>query len=224
MGDEKVKWFKHDCDMHTDLKIQALIDKYDTNGYAIYNLCLEILGEQGKKARLSADLCWKVALAKTFSKVDSQVMDEILEFMGRINLICPKSLKKGELYIPKFIKRLDDYTSRKIRTMSEHSTDNVHLDKSRVDKIRIEYIRVKNYDISSFLPNDYARVHRAIKTLLIKAKGSAEDVIAGLGWINTQRYEWTLETLIRKWPDFMLYHDKPQILKDFGKEKHDPRT
>ena len=40
-----MKWFKHDCDMHTDLKVQALYAKHGCEGYIVWIICLELLGK-----------------------------------------------------------------------------------------------------------------------------------------------------------------------------------
>ncbi|HCJ67019.1 MAG TPA: hypothetical protein DHV62_06770 [Elusimicrobia bacterium] len=222
-----MKWFKHDCDMHTDLKIQSLLEKYGLEGYALWNLCLELLGKEGHKGRLNTKSGWKNALLKISGWSANGKIDEILNVMGELSLICPKSLKCGNLYIPKFIKRTDDYTQRKLRTNSEQSTDNVRVDKNRIDKIRTEYIKIKGLDINNFSIDDFSRTAKAIKTLLIKSKFKDDLVIRSIEWASRQKWcDWTLETIIRRWPDYMvIYKPKPEPKPDpncdicFGKGK-----
>lgn len=84
------------------------------------------------------------------------------------------------------------------------------------NKIRNEYIRIKEWNSAKLTSDDYGRMGKAIKNLLIKASGNQGLVIEGLTWLSKQRYEWTIETLIKKWPDFMKYADKPEIVKQFG--------
>ena len=74
--------------------------------------------------------------------------------MGELNLCCRKSLKRDELYIPKFKKRADDYTKR-LRRQSEGATDNVLLDKNRIDKNRTEEDKNKNKELLEHFTNLY---------------------------------------------------------------------
>src|SRR3990167_11404571 len=107
-----MRWFKHDCDMHTDLKIQTLMEKHGTDGYAIWVICLELLGKEGKKGLLNSKSGWQNGLLKVVGWSDNGKLISILKTMAELNLINPKSLKYGNLYVPKFIKRADDYTMR----------------------------------------------------------------------------------------------------------------
>lgn len=73
-----------------------------------------------------------------------------------------------------------------------------------INIIRIEYIRIKGWKQEDFTPDDYARTGKAIKTLLIKSKGNKDLVINALTWASRQSWcDWTLETIIKRWPDFM---------------------
>lgn len=209
-----MKWFKHDVDMHTDLKIQALISKHGLEGYAIWNLCLELLGKEGHKGRLMVGSRWQEGLLKVIGwSGDGQAMvrlNAILKEMSELKLICGKSLKYGNLYIPKFTKRVDDYTARIIRTKYEQNTEKVALDieqnrvnKNRLDKIRIEYIKLKGWKEENLKSDDYARIHSAIKKLLLKADND-EIAISAIQWVSQQKYcDWTMETVVKKFPDFL---------------------
>jgi len=127
-----MRWFKHDVDMHTDLKIQNLIEKYGLEGYAIWCLCLEMLGKEGEKGRLDSKTGWLRGLLRitrwSGDVNKSTHLENILSCMGKLNLINSNSLKHGHLHIPNFTKRADDYTARKIRTEYEQTSDNVHVD------------------------------------------------------------------------------------------------
>lgn len=205
-----MRWFKHDCDMHTDLKIQALITKHGAEGYAVWCLCLELLGKEGKKGVLKAESGWKNGLLKVLGWSDNGKISGVFETMAELRLINPKSLNFGNLYIPKFNKRVDDYTARSIRRMSEHNTDKVPLDKNRIDKIRTEYILLKGFKETELKPDDYGRLHKGIRDLILKA-GDDALVIDGLHWIETKsagKWSWTLETLLKKWPDFLQENNK----------------
>lgn len=89
--------------------------------------------------------------------------------------------------------------------------------------IRIEYIKIKQWKIEDFSPDDYARTGKAIKTLLIKAKGNKDLIIKSLQWANSQKWcDWTLETVIRRWLDFMKFKDTPKAIPEYHKPKEEP--
>lgn len=108
-----MKWFKHDSDMHNDLKIITLISKHGIEAYAVWCLCLELVAKEGVQGRIKVDLRWQQGIVKVCSKVDSRWdegrLQNILESMGELGLICSKSLKYGNLYIPKFGKHSRNY-------------------------------------------------------------------------------------------------------------------
>lgn len=163
-----MKWFKHDTDMHTDFKIQALVDKYHSDGYMIWCLCLEILGKEGKQGRLIAETRWLQGLLKVVPWCDEGRVTEILNHMAELKLICPKALKFSNLHIPQFMKRADDWSKRVLRS---NSVGTSAIDKNRIDKIRIEFTR--KYELKTNQPYvvNWSRDTKTIKELL----GSLSD-------------------------------------------------
>jgi len=211
-----MRWFKHDCDMHTNLKIQTLIEKEGAEGYAIWNLCLEMVGKEGKAGRINGQKRWKKGIMKVFQWSDEGRLNKILNTLADVRLINSKSLNYGNLHIPEFKKRGDDYYRRQLRTLSEQDTENVRVDKNRIDKIRLEYIRIKGFSLDSFSSDDFARTAKAIKTLVTKAKGNDDLVIKSLEWASKQKWcDWTFETIIKRWPDF----NKPSSWMDKYKKE-----
>ena len=199
-----MKWFKHLTDSHTNFKHRKLINEIGVEGYGVYWLCVELVGQQGKKYCIKAQEDWKIALKDT-SRVDNGKLEKFLKTFAQANLICPKALEKGDLAIPKMKDYADEYSVR----ISRQYPDNVGVDKIRIDKIRIEYVKLKGWDLKTFNSNDFARTAKAIKTLLGRTKGEVEPILKGLAWISKQNYEWTLETLDKKWLDFMK-PEKPE--------------
>ena len=186
--------------MHTDLKIQALMGKHGLDGYAIFNLCLELVGKEGEKGKLNGQTRWQDGLLKVSGWSDKDKLKIILDTLAELGLICGKSLKYGNLYIPKFMKRADNWSKRLLKSNSVETTA---IDNNIIDKIRTEYIRLKGYSLTNLSKNDYGRFGRAIKTLLERTKGDVDLILRGLEWIAIQKYEWTLETLDKKWLDFI---------------------
>lgn len=167
--------------------------------------------------------------AETTNKIPKN--SEIIKTIFRTNLSNDKikeNIKLIQQNFPKFVETNNFYRFREWSNRcnwinkkelrgSAEGTPEDGVDKIRKEKIRKEYIRVKEFDISTFQSDDYSRMNKAINTLYAKAKKDAEVVCAGLEWLSKQGYEWTLETLIKKWPDFMKFHNTPDILKQFPK-------
>ena len=212
-----MKWFKHDCDMHTDLKIQSLMEKYGLEGYAIWNLFLEMIGKEGKKGKIESQLRWREGLMKIIGWSDNSKLNNIINYMGELNLICSKSLKYGNLYIPKFIKRADDYTLRQLRTNSEQTPNKLHVDKIRIDKIILHYIAEKGWEESiktnpSLQTDIFKRNVRGAKQLLIVANDDeiAKKTISAMAKeYKEKNLSWTLETVIKHFAEFSI--QKPKV-------------
>lgn len=206
-----MKWFEHDVDMHTDLKIQSLMEKHGLCGYAIWLLCLELLGKEGKKGKLTAKERWKeglnMVILRSGNGSPKVSLDEIINTLAELRLICPKALKYGNLYCPNFVKRIDNYAKRKLRTEYEEDTEKVSLHNITIHNIRLHYITLRQYNINMFTKSDYARTGKAIKEILFRAKGNEDLAKESLTWISKQGYEWSLETVCKKWHDFINYKE-----------------
>jgi hypothetical protein len=205
--------------------------KHGCEGYTIWVLCLELLGKEGSKGRLDAKSGWKNGLVKVLGWSDDSKLNVILDTIADLDLINSKALKFGHLYIPRFIKRADDYTLRKIRTMSEHDTNNVHVEEKRIDKNRIDkiiegYITKKNFnpnndkDIKNLL---FKRNVRVAKELLVMAENNDETVVSCMNWFadicNKKNLSWTLETILKWLPEYKARGSSisyDQIKEKFG--------
>jgi hypothetical protein len=143
-----MKWFKHDSDMHTDLKVQNLVDKYGFESYGIYNLCLELVAKEGKRCRLNGRLRWRQLILKITQWSDENKLETIISGMAEFRLICPKSLRYGNLYIPNMKKREDEYTQRKNKEVSGEGRVNIGAKNTTEYNRREEN---KNTQNSSFL-------------------------------------------------------------------------
>ena len=81
------------------------------------------------------------------------------------------------------------------------------VSKERIERIIYAYIEAQDWDKNDYM--GWGRDTKAIKTLLLKAND--DKVIEGIKWISKQGYSWTLETLIRLWPAFMVNKDKGKM-------------
>lgn len=131
-----MKWFKHETDAHTNLKLQILIRENGLASYGYYWFLVELVGKEGEEFRVLPEKKWK-NFAKLLLNLEEKEQEVFLQAISSLELIDKKSLTKGILYIPKLAERSDDYTKR-VRRVSVQSSDNVHLEEKRRDKKRIE--------------------------------------------------------------------------------------
>ena len=210
-----MKWFKHDCDMHTNLKVQELIEKEGVTGYAIWVLCLEMVGKEGKRGRIDGQKRWQKGLKKVFPRLDEGDIERILKVLGEVRLINPKALNYGNLYIPEFTKRGDDYTRRKVRRESEQSLP--RIDKKRIDKTIGAFAHAKGWliDKNPALQTEVYRRHcRPAKQLLLAVESNVdracEIIRAAAKFFKEKDWQWTLETVMKYLPEF----NKQNVKKD----------
>ena len=203
-----MKWFQHQTHSHTDLALRDIMADFGMEGYGFYWICLELIGQQGDSYRLNGVKSWQKAL-KDISKLDDKKINNLLKRFSELNLICRKSMDKGELYIPKMKNYSDDYT-KKQRRVSEHTTDKVHVDKIRIDKIIQEYIRVKKWNGSTqnnptLLTDIYKRNCKSAKQLILMANNDNLVIKAMENMsvqYNEKKLSWTLETVAKHYLEF----------------------
>lgn len=219
-----MKWFQHCTDSHTNLKHREILADFGLEGYAVYWICLELVGQQGIKYRLNASKSWLKAL-KDITKLPQEKIEEMLLKYGELNLICRKSLGRQELYIPKMREYSDDYTKR-VRRVSVESS--LRIDKNRLDKITLEYIRLQGWEKSikenPLLLSDIYKRNCGTAKRLILALDNDELLLKAMRKMasvyKTKGLSWTLETLARHIPEFIK--DKSSI-ENFIKQDSDIR-
>ena len=131
-----MKWFKHETDAHSNLKLQAVINKYGLEGFGYYWAIVELVGLQGENYSIEGSKDWQVYLSK-FVNISLERQQELLNFFADKKLIDAKELGKGNLSIPKLAERSDEYTKR-VRRMYGHNSDNVRAEEKRRDKKRTD--------------------------------------------------------------------------------------
>lgn len=211
-----MKWFKHESDAHTNMKLQALIDKFGVSGYGYYWACVELVASQGGDTfRVTKDKHWEQHLNKMLN-IEPKDQKKFLVVLANHNLIDLKALKNGDLYIPKLEERCDEYTEKKKRnnkigTMSGQGRDNVGLEEKRRDKNRREekitaspsYLsKIPEKDLEEF----YQRFDCSKKAIISKA----EDL---LSWCETNG------RVKKNYKTFLLV----ALKKDFPERKEPPR-
>lgn len=193
-----MRWFQHDIDASADLRIVRLEEIYKNDGYSVYFKCLEIVGDQGESCKLKFEVFPKSLIAKRCNIAEDK-LDDILSYMAKVELCDSKYMSKGILYFPKLIKRADDYAKRLRRKLVQAS----YIDTDDKKEIKEYYIKIKGYDVSGWIAGDWARLGKSVKDLLLRSNNNKQECIEAILWISDKPYEWTIETLLRKYPDFL---------------------
>ena len=209
-----MKWFQHKTDSHTNLKHREIFSDFGLEGYAFYWICLELIGQQGEKYRLNGSKSWQKAL-KDITKLPQEKLDRMLNKFGELNLICCKSLKKGDLHIPKMREYSDDYT-KYLRRHSEETS--LRLDKIRIDKIILHYIKEQGWEKSiktnPTLQGDiFKRNVKSAKQLLVIANNdelALKAISAMAKEYSIKNFSWTLETVIKHFAEFTKPRKLPE--------------
>ena len=147
-----MKWFKHETDAHTNLKLQSVIDIHGVGAFGFYWICVELVGLQGENFKLSPEKNWKNYLKK-FSGLHEDTIETLLDCFAKTNLIDKRALSRGILYIPKLEERQDEYT-QKLRRKSGHNPENVVLEEKREEKNRREDKPEHHLSFLEKLPDD----------------------------------------------------------------------
>ena len=187
--------------MHTNLKVQELIDQEGAEGYAVWNLCLEMVGKEGKKGKLDGQKRWQKGLEKVFQWSGNGRMEKILSTLADVKLINSKALKYGNLHIPEFSKRGDDYFRRQLRTITEQDTKKVPLEEIRyiieeiIDKKRLD---VSTVPLKNFVFKRYSKAAKELALLTNGDKELAKKAIDWVsGWCEDKGLNWELETVLK---------------------------
>ena len=151
----------------------------------------------------------------------SQTPEKVLENLTLICKVFPKTVHCNGVVKFKNFSKLHNPTKETHWNPDGTPKDSKNrVDKSRLDKIRTEYMGIKGWLETDLQPDDYGRLHKAIKTLLLKANDDGA-VIEALHWIESVsagKWEWTLETLVKKWQDYLAYSKMSSVEKKYMKK------
>lgn len=147
------------------------------------------------------------------SQKSAEISQNLAEIFKIFNRTFPEKVASSKYIKFKNFNKLHN----PIRTAE--GTPKSGVEKRRVEEIREEYITLKGWNKEDLQPNDYARIHKGIKNLLLKTQGKADLAIAALGWQAKQGYEWTIETIVKKYADFRAFCPKCQNKGSFVNER-----
>lgn len=146
-----MKWFKHDSDAINDPKVDRLIAKFGSTGYATYFLVLELIANSVEDIENVEN--WGI-LPKECDfdyiqrKLNHDNVGTISDIIGECKNLGLFEEKDGQIYCPKILKRLDEYKEKLYRNRHKVSVSpdsvgtkspKVALEQNRIDKNRIEY-------------------------------------------------------------------------------------
>lgn len=107
-----MKWFKHDTNALSDVKLQAVLEKYGCRGIGFFWSLVEVCAsENGLK--VDTNRVDTKCLARRFNERDDAV-NRLLDFFSELSLIDQDYWKeKRVIFMPALAKRADEWTSRK---------------------------------------------------------------------------------------------------------------
>lgn len=218
-----MKWFKHDTDASDDIKIKRLEEEFKNDGYAVFFKTLEVIGKEGVKGRISFEKYPKKWLSQQ-CHVSEEKIQEIYTKMAGIGLINRKSFNRGVLHIPNFAQRADNY-SKYIRRDFEANSNQLNVEKNRIEKNRIDkiiekFVELKGWseitkDKKEMVNSIYKRHCRPAKELALISENN--DGLAAMEWFagvaNKKNFNWTIETIIKWFPEWLKTERKSDALK-----------
>lgn len=140
--------------------------------------------------------------------------EKVRENIERVVGVFPKTMRKnGFISFKNFNKmhnKIGNYfgTPLDIQSGSNGNKEKSRVDKRRIDTVRRAYTATVGLDESTFVSADYGRLNSAAKKLIVRAEGKDDLVIEGLKWISKKNFSWTMETLLRLWPEFLKERGK----------------
>jgi len=105
------EYFSHDADMRNDLRIRALRNRYGLNGYAVYNLLLEVLAD-AENFRIPWNPVQRELLSGDFG-IDNALLEEIVSYMT--DVLALFTLKDDILFSPSLLKRMQPLLDQRLR-------------------------------------------------------------------------------------------------------------
>ena len=136
------------------------------------------------------------------------------ENIDRVVEVFPKTIKRnGFITFKNFNEmhnKIGNYfgTPSDIQSLSKGNKDKIRIEKNRIDAVRQTYTDIVRLDEATFVGADYGRYNSAAKKLILRAEGKDDLVIEGLKWISKKDFNWTMETLLKLWPEFLKERGK----------------
>jgi len=138
----------------------------------------------------------------------SESTQNIRKNLSKILSIFPKTVSRNGFLKFKNFNRLHNYIREcpgSALGVPKEALDKNRIDKNRIDRLLTTFSTLKTYPRDSWMPQDQARNTNAAKRILQRSPKD-EEVENGLLWLaedaKKNGYNWTLETLDKKWLDY----------------------
>lgn len=129
-----MKWFRHESDSHTNVKMRMMFRKHGLAGYGLVWVCREMAAKEGNAFRVATSKDWLITLSES-TKLSIEDLSPMLSYAAEIGLIDGDAYSKGDLYVPKMVEYTDDYFKRHKRVYEQYPntqlSDVVHTVVSR---------------------------------------------------------------------------------------------
>ena len=109
---DNADYFSHDADMRNDLKVKALRNRFGLDGYAIWNMLLEVLTDSTHFEYEWTEIS-KELMAADFG-IETTKLDQIIEYATKLNLLTLNS-ETNIIYSQKLMDRFNGLLSKRQR-------------------------------------------------------------------------------------------------------------
>lgn len=164
-----MKWFKHDCQSHNDEKMRDLIHEFGVEGYGVYMVLLELIGEKIDKG-LNAKISISDRVLREKLRVSRGKLTKILAYFDQNLLTFSKAESENWIIeCPNLLKRLDNWTINSQVTNKQPSTQQEEEVRSKNKNKKKETANAEN-DLVFFesLKTNQAYKHIDLPTELCK--------------------------------------------------------
>ena len=180
-------------------------EQLDDGQKGLYLMLLVLAGATGNHIRDDENYIKRVLNLRENSQ-------KVRENLDKICKVYPKLITQNGYLKFRNFKKIHNY----LRNADGTPKESQRIAKNRIDKIRLEYIKIKGWSLGDLTSDDYARTAKAIKNLLLKTNGKDELACQAIRWVSERGYcDWTLETVNKKWQDFLKEENKSPLEKEF---------
>ena len=122
------EYFSHDCDMRNDIRIRNIRRKFGHEGYSLWNMILEHLGDCDYFEYKWSDE--NIELLEPDFDMDSDRIKEIVNHMIHLDLL---QIMNGYLTCDKFTERLVDTLSKKRDSFDLHKSHRYTIERNKLN-------------------------------------------------------------------------------------------
>lgn len=212
-----MKWFKHFTNAHNDNALTKVRMRYGADGYAVYWYCLELIAGDLDGSKANFELSHDAEVIGYALKIDQLRVEEIMQYMVKLNLFEQNNSIISCLKIAKFLDKkstrnpeihaIIDNVAHINNKLSATSTDVSATSAARLDKIRLD----KKKTTSRFTPPTVQEV----KEYCVERKNRVDpqefvDHYETNGWMRgkTKIKDW--KACVRTWEKNKMYKKEEQ--------------